>query len=130
MSKLKKEIMNRINEKHYCAFTSFDFIDIDNYKAVSKALERLDDEEIIKRIRRGVYYRSKYNDLLGIDELLDINEIVLAIARQLNIIIIPLGNYALNITIYQLMYLQNICISSMVPIMNMMLETTKYILNI
>lgn len=97
MSELKKKILNRINEKRYGAFTSSDFIDIDNYKAVSKTLERLDDEGIIKRIRRGVYYQPKYNDLLGIDELPDINEIALAIARQLNIIIIPSGNYALNI---------------------------------
>ncbi len=97
MSELKKEILNRIDEKEYGAFTTSDFIDMDNYKTISKTLERFENEKIIKRIRRGVYYRPKHNNLLGIDESPDINQVALAIARQLNIIIIPSGNFALNI---------------------------------
>ncbi len=97
MSELKKEILNRIDEKEYGAFTTSDFIDMDNYKTISKTLERFENERIIKRIRRGVYYRPKHNNLLGIDESPDINQVALAIARQLNIIIIPSGNFALNI---------------------------------
>ncbi len=97
MSELKKEILNRIDEKEYGAFTTSDFIDMDNYKTISKTLERFENERIIKRIRRGVYYRPKHNNLLDIDESPDINQVALAIARQLNIIIIPSGNFALNI---------------------------------
>ena len=97
MSKIQEEILNRVNEKKYGAFTSFDFIDISNYKSISKALETLEDEKIIKRIRRGVYYLPKYNELLGIEEAPDIDEVSQAIARELNIMIIPSGNYALNI---------------------------------
>ena len=69
MSRIKEEILNRINEKGYGAFTSSDFIDIGNYKSISKALETLEDEKIIKRIKRGVYYLPKFNELLGIEEL-------------------------------------------------------------
>ncbi len=97
MSGIESKILNRINEKGYGAFTSADFADLGNYKAVSKALERLEDEETIKRIRRGVYYLPKYNKTLGIEEAPEINEVALALSRQLNIIIVPSGNFALNI---------------------------------
>lgn len=97
MSKIQKEILNRVNEKKYGAFTSSDFIDISNYKSISKALETLEDNKIIKRLKRGIYYIPKYNDVLDIEEAPDIDEISNAIARKLNIIIIPSGNYALNI---------------------------------
>lgn len=97
MSGIKYKILNRIYLEEYKAFTSSDFIDLDNYKNVSKALERLEDEKTIRRIRRGVYYLPKFNETLGIDETPDINEVAKAIARQFNIVIIPSGNYALNI---------------------------------
>lgn len=97
MSEIKNKILSRIKEKNYGAFTSSDFVDIDNYKLISKTLERLEDDKIISRARRGVYYTTKYNEILGIEESPDINEIALAIARQFNIVIIPSGNYALNI---------------------------------
>lgn len=97
MSKIKDEILNRINEEKYGAFTSSDFIDISNYKSISKALETLEDERIIRRVKRGVYYLPKYNEVLGIEEAPDIDEISKAIARQLNILIVPSGNYALNL---------------------------------
>ncbi len=97
MSRIKEEILNRINIKNYEVFTSSDFIDLGNYKSISKALETLEDEKIIKRIKRGIYYLPKFNELLGIEEAPDINEIANAIARQLNITLIPSGNYALNI---------------------------------
>ncbi|MBO5541814.1 MAG: hypothetical protein J5936_00085, partial [Acholeplasmatales bacterium] len=64
---------------------------------ISKTLERLEDEKILSRARRGVYYVTKYNEALGIEEAPNINEIALAIARQFNIVITPSGNYALNI---------------------------------
>ncbi len=96
MPEVKNKIINRIHEKNYGAFTSSDFLDIANYKLVSKTLETLEDEKIISRARRGVYYLTKYNEILGMEETPDINEIALAISRQFNIVIIPSGNYALN----------------------------------
>jgi len=96
MSNTSERILERINSEKYGAFTSSDFSDIDNYKMISKTLETLDDKGIIKRARRGIYYIPKYNELLGIEEAPSINEIAKAIARQYNLIIIPSGNYALN----------------------------------
>ena len=97
MSNTSERILERINSEKYGAFTSSDFSDIDNYKMISKTLETLDDKGIIKRARRGIYYVPKYNELLGIEEAPSINEIAKAIARQYNLIIIPSGNYALNL---------------------------------
>lgn len=97
MSETREKILYRINEKKYGAFTSSDFSDIDNYKQISKTLERLEDEKIISRVRRGIYILKKYNDFLGMEESPDINEVAKAIARQFNIIIIPSGNYSLNV---------------------------------
>jgi hypothetical protein len=97
MSETKEKILYRINERNYGAFTSSDFSDIDNYKQISKTLERLEDEKVISRVRRGIYILKKYNDILGMEESPDINEVAKAIARQFNIIIIPSGNYSLNI---------------------------------
>jgi predicted transcriptional regulator of viral defense system len=97
MSNTSNRILARIKSKNYGAFTSSDFSDIDNYKMISKTLETLDDKGIIKRARRGIYYIPKYNELLGIEEAPSINEIAKAIARQYNLIIIPSGNYALNL---------------------------------
>jgi predicted transcriptional regulator of viral defense system len=96
MSNTSERILERINSEKYGAFTSSDFSDIDNYKMISKTLETLDDKGIIKRARRGIYYIPKYNELLGIEEAPNIDDIAKAIARQYNFIIIPSGNYALN----------------------------------
>lgn len=97
MSETKDKILERIDEKKFGAFTSSDFKDIDNYKNINKTLERLEDEEVIARVRRGVYILRKYNDILGLEESPEMNEIAKAIARQFNIIIVPSGNYSLNI---------------------------------
>lgn len=115
---------------NYKTFTSSDFIDLDNYKNVNKTLERLEDEKIIRRIRRGIYYLPQYNEVLGLDEAPDVNEIALAIARQFNIVIIPSGNYALILLVYQTRFLQNTFILLMDHIMNIELETIQYISNI
>ncbi len=97
MSETKDKILQRIDKEKFGAFTTSDFNDIDNYKNISKTLERLEDEEVIARVRRGVYILRKYNDILGIEESPEMNEIAKAIARQFNITIVPSGNYSLNI---------------------------------
>lgn len=97
MSKIKTLILERIKKMEYDAFTSSDFQDIANYKSISKALESLEDEGKIRRVRRGIYYLPIYNDFLGLEEAPNIEGIAKAIARQYNWIIVPSGNYALNI---------------------------------
>ena len=78
------------------AFTVTDFVDIAGYKAVSKALERLEDEKKIRRVIRGVYDCPKYSELLGEFEAPSPHHIAMAIARNNNSTIVPSGNAALN----------------------------------
>lgn len=97
MNHIYESILARIMERNYDAFSSSDFLDLNNYKNISKALEKMEDEKIIVRARRGIYYLNKYNIELEIYEVPSIRGIAEAIARQYNWIIIPSGNYALNI---------------------------------
>ena len=97
MSEVKNKIINRIHEKNYGAFTSSDFLDIANYKLVSKTLETLEDEKIISRARRGVYYLPKYNKTFNAYSTYNVGDVAKAIARWSNWIICPSGLYALNI---------------------------------
>ena len=85
-------------QKNYSgqAFTASDFFDIGEYKAVSKALERMEDEQKIRRVLRGVYYCPKYSNMLEEYEAPSPHEVALAIARNNNWTIAPCGNTALN----------------------------------
>ena len=97
MSKLENAILDRINKNKYGAFTSSDFLCLGKYKAISKALETMDDNKIIKRIIRGVYYVPYFDKELNIFSLPKIDDIANALARQYNWNIVPSGNYALNL---------------------------------
>lgn len=97
MYKTQKDIISRINKSHLGAFTTYDFLDLANYKSVSKALELLEDDGYLKKARRGIYYKPKLNNVLGIECSPNLNDIAKAIARQFNWDIIPSGNHALNI---------------------------------
>ena len=43
MTSIQSMIMDKINVHNLKAFSSSDFLDLGNYKAVSKALEKLED---------------------------------------------------------------------------------------
>ena len=98
---MKKTIIAQIYDrvqKNYSkqAFTASDFFDIGEYKAVSKALERMEDEQKIRRIIRGIYDCPKYSNMLEEYEAPSPHEVALAIARNNNWTIAPSGNTALN----------------------------------
>ena len=97
MFKTQKYIMNRINNSQYNAFTTYDFIDLANYKTISKSLELLEDEGQLKKIRRGIYYKPFFDNDLGIEYTPGLDDVAMAIARQYNWEIIPSGNHALNL---------------------------------
>ncbi len=97
MFKTQKLIMQRIESSEYGAFTSTDFLDLAPFKTINKSLELLEDDGILKKAKRGIYYKPQYNETLGIECSPGLNDIALAIARQFNWIIIPSGNYALNL---------------------------------
>ncbi len=97
MFKTQNTIYKRMKKSQYGAFTTSDFLDLGNYKTISKSLELLEDEKLIKRARRGVYYLARFNKTLNIEVAPEINEVAKAIARQYNWDIVPSGVYALNI---------------------------------
>ena len=88
-------IVNRIrNNKSQRLFFVDDFVDITNYKTVSKALERLVEKDILIRVGNGIYARFKKDPVLGII-LPTTEQIAEAIARRDKARIIPTGSYAL-----------------------------------
>ena len=97
MLSAQDKIIERIDSSDFGAFTSADFLDLANFKTINKSLELLEDNKILKRAKRGIYYKPRFNSILGIECTPSLNDIAFAIARQFNWIIIPSGNYALNI---------------------------------
>ena len=86
---LKHLIFERIEDNHLSAFSCFDFIDLANYKTISKCLERMEDDSIIKRAITGIYYLS--NNVPSIDDVCN------SIAKKHRWNICPTGIYALNV---------------------------------
>jgi len=89
-------IVKRIKDyKSQRLFFVDDFIDIANYKAVSKALERLAGKDVLIRVAKGIYARYKEDAVLGVI-LPTTEQIAKAIAKRDEARIIPTGAYALN----------------------------------
>lgn len=97
MEALHMKIFNRIKEKKLKAFTTADFMDLGNYKGISKALETLEKQNKIRRVMRGMYDCPAYSELFKMYAGPDIEAIAKALARQYNWDICPSGNYALNL---------------------------------
>ncbi|MDR0332437.1 MAG: type IV toxin-antitoxin system AbiEi family antitoxin domain-containing protein [Dysgonamonadaceae bacterium] len=77
-------------------FFANDFDSIGNYKASSKALERLVNQEKIMRVSRGIYCIPKKTDFYG-SVMLSHDDVVKAIVKRDNAKIIPTGLFAENI---------------------------------
>ena len=89
-------IVKRVKDyKSQRLFFVDDFIDISNYKAVSKALERLVTSGVLTRAAKGIYARYKEDPVLGV-MLPTTEQIAEAIAKRDKARIIPTGAYALN----------------------------------
>lgn len=77
-------------------FAISDFVHIAEYSTIKQNLKRFTDENIIKRIIPGIYYRPKYSKLLNEFTAVDIGEVAEAMARNYNWSIVPSGDTALN----------------------------------
>lgn len=98
MESLEDKILIRFrNEKEGNLFFTEDFISIGNAKAVSKALERLEEKGEIRRVARGIYKKPQFSPFVGEVRGASIDEIAKAIARRDKARIIPTGAYALNV---------------------------------
>ena len=90
-------VLKKINSaKRGTLFFVDDFLDINNYKSISKALERLVNKGEISRVARGIYARLINDPVLG-EIKPTLEEIAKAIAKKEKARIIPTGTLALNI---------------------------------
>ena len=72
-----------------------DYLGYGSSDAVRKALDRLEDKQVIVRVAQGIYVRPKISKLLG-PLIPSVEEIAEAIAKRDRIRTIPSGSYALN----------------------------------
>lgn len=96
--KYLNEIKNSILLADYgTVFVAVDFVSITDKKNVNMSLLRLEDEGLILRIIRGVYYKAEYNDFLQEYVVPNPDKVAHAIARNFGWTITPCGDNALNI---------------------------------
>ena len=95
--KYQEEIESKIAEfaPEY-AFSAADFRNIADTDPVNKALSRLCEEGIIRRVVQGIYDKPMYSQLLQEYSAPNIENIASAIARKFNWTIAPAGETALN----------------------------------
>lgn len=78
-------------------FVLSDFSDIADTDAVRKAITRIENDQFLLRIMRGVYYKPEYNALLGEAIAPSPDAVAHAIARNFGWTIVPCGDTALNL---------------------------------
>ena len=89
-------IINKIKKARGGAlFFIEDFLSFGNSKAISKALQRLVENEELSRVARGMYARLQQDPLLG-TIYPSTEDIAKAIARRDKATIVPTGSLALN----------------------------------
>ena len=85
-----------IAEKPQKVFVISDFCDLMDYGTAKKSLSRLEENNKIQKIMRGVYYNPRYSQLIQEYEKPAMDEVAKAIARNFKWTIAPSGNTALN----------------------------------
>lgn len=78
------------------AFVASDFLDVCDYEVARKSLARLEKQNKIRRVMRGIYDRPQYSLILQEISEPDPHQIALAVARNFNWSIAPCGDTALN----------------------------------
>lgn len=92
------KIRDRITEsKEGTIFVHSDFKDIADRDVIKMALSRLCDEQIIRRVIRGVYEYPQYSNLLQEFVVPSPDKIAQALARNYGWTIVPCGDTALNL---------------------------------
>ncbi len=91
-------IKDRINKSEIgTVFVATDFVDISDKTSINTYLTRLDEEKLLQRIMRGVYYKPEYNDFLGEYVAPEPDAVAHALARNFGWTIVPCGDTALNL---------------------------------
>ncbi|WP_337398871.1 DUF6088 family protein [Congzhengia sp.] len=94
LSEIKQNILTA---KNGTVFVAVDFVNITDKKTVNMALLRLEEEKLIVRILRGVYYKAEFNDFLQEYIAPNPDKVAHALARNFGWTIVPCGDTALNI---------------------------------
>ena len=93
---LKERILERLNAQSEAVWTAVDFLDLGSRSAVDKALQRLTAQKTVRRIARGLYYRSGHNSLTGNPTVPNHAAIIDAVARRDQIRVVVDGLTAAN----------------------------------
>jgi hypothetical protein len=94
LSKIRNRI---IQSKIGTVFVPSDFKDIAGRNAIKMALSRLCEEQIVRRVMRGVYEYPEYSDLLQEFVVPFPDKVAKALARNYGWTIVPFGDTALNL---------------------------------
>ena len=94
LNEIKQKILNT---ESGTVFVAVDFVDITDKTTVSVCLTRLENENIIQRILRGVYYKAEYNEFLQEYVVPNPDKVAHALASNFGWTIVPCGDTALNI---------------------------------
>ena len=78
-------------------FTTSDFADIADTATIRQSLNRMVQENILRRILRGIFEKPRFSKLLGEFVAVDPNSVAQALARCYHWTIAPGGNTALNL---------------------------------
>ena len=96
MLSIEKQIEKSIKSKPKGALVlPDDYLSYGSSDAVRKALDRLQDKQVIVRVAQGIYVRPKISKLIGILTP-TAEEVAEAIAKRDRIRTLPTGSYALN----------------------------------
>lgn len=98
---MREKYQNEIEEKignfeNGYAFSASDFKEIADTDPTNKALSRLCEAGMIRRIMQGIYDKPVYSNLLKEYSAPNIESVIAALARKYNWTIAPAGETALN----------------------------------
>lgn len=97
MQSIEKKIERSIKSKPKGSLVlPDDYLSFGSSDAIRKALDRLQDKQIIVRVAHGIYVRPKISKLIG-PLTPSAEEIADAIAKRDRIRTLPTGSYALNV---------------------------------
>jgi Family of unknown function (DUF6088) len=98
MQTIKKQILARVKRLGPGrAFVAKDFLDLASRGSIDMALSALVRENVIRRVRRGLYDLPKTNPDLGGALSPDIDQTAQALARRYRWTIVPEGTWAANL---------------------------------
>ena len=96
MQSIEKQIEKSIKRKPKGSLIlPDDYMNYGSSDAVRKALDRLEDKNVIIRVAQGIYVRPKISELIG-PLSPSAEEVAEAIAKRDRIRTVPTGSYALN----------------------------------